>query len=203
MNLLTDDPGRQILQVAYLGNAVVVLVIRAVYQRRTRRETATLRMPAARDAGLLVLAFAAMVVLPLTFLLSRGFAGADYHLPLPLGLAGVPIGVLGTWLFWRAHRDLGLNWSARLRIRSGHALVTDGIYRNVRHPMYAAMLVCGIAQCLLLQNWMAGPWLLVVGLVFLVVRVPAEESMMLGQFGDEYRLYMTRTGRVLPRWRQR
>jgi len=37
--------------------------------------------------------------------------------------------------------------------------------------------------------------------VFLVARVPQEEQMMLEQFGDEYREYMRRTGRFLPKWR--
>ena len=37
-------------------------------------------------------------------------------------------------------------------------------------------------------------------LVILVARVPREEQMMLDQFGDEYREYMKRTGRFLPKW---
>lgn len=32
-----------------------------------------------------------------------------------------------------------------------------------------------------------------------VLRMPREERMMLHRFGEEYRVYMDRTGRVVPR----
>ena len=192
---------REFLELAFLGNALIVLVIRIAYQRRTRRETTTRSTPQTVDTGLRLLAFMAMVPLPLIALLTHGFAGASYHLPRLAGAAGIPVSLAGTWLFWRAHRDLGLNWSARLRIRTDHALVTQGVYRRIRHPMYSAMLVCGVGQFLLLQNWIAGPVLFIVGMIFLVVRVPAEEAMMLREFGDQYRHYMQHTGRILPRLR--
>jgi protein-S-isoprenylcysteine O-methyltransferase Ste14 len=35
-------------------------------------------------------------------------------------------------------------------------LVREGVYRSVRHPMYASERLWGIAQALLLQNWVAG-----------------------------------------------
>jgi len=55
---------------------------------------------------------------------------------------------------------------------------------------------------LLLQNWIAGPALLVTFAGLYLVRVRREEQMMLENFGEEYRLYMNRTGRVIPRlWR--
>jgi protein-S-isoprenylcysteine O-methyltransferase Ste14 len=35
--------------------------------------------------------------------------------------------------------------------------------------------------------------------VMLLVRLPTEEANLLDRFGDEYRDYMDRTGRFLPR----
>jgi protein-S-isoprenylcysteine O-methyltransferase Ste14 len=40
---------------------------------------------------------------------------------------------LAVWLFWRSHADLGRNWSPSLELREGHELVTEGVYRYVRH----------------------------------------------------------------------
>lgn len=90
-----------------------------------------------------------------------------------------------------------------LEIREGHSLVTQGVYRYTRHPMYAAHWLWGLAQPLLLQNWIAGFAMLVPSLPLYLYRVPREEQMLLEQFGEEYREYMDRTGWIVPRfWRQ-
>ena len=65
--------------------------------------------------------------------------------------------------------------------------------------MYASEWLWGIAQALLLQNWVAGWAGLALFTPLYVLRVPREERMMLDQFGEEYRAYMDRTGRVVPR----
>ncbi len=77
-------------------------------------------------------------------------------------------------------------------------LVTGGVYRYIRHPMYASMWLWGIAQALLLWNWIAGWASLVLFLPLYVLRVPREERMMHEYFGDAYRTYMNRTARVIP-----
>lgn len=89
-----------------------------------------------------------------------------------------------------------------LELREEHELITRGVYKHVRHPMYAASLLWGAAQGLILQNWIAGwsPFLSLLVLYFL--RAPREEQMMLDQFGEAYRTYRQRTGGIFPRrWR--
>jgi protein-S-isoprenylcysteine O-methyltransferase Ste14 len=105
---------------------------------------------------------------------------------------------IALWLFGRSHVDLGRNWSAALGIRDGHSLVTHGVYHYVRHPIYAAFWLWGIAQALLLQNWIAGLVNLASFLPMYLLRVPCEEQMMLEHFGEEYLLYMNQFGRVIP-----
>ena len=51
---------------------------------------------------------------------------------------------------------------------------------------------------MLLENWFAGLSALVSFAPLYYLRVPREESMMREFFGDEYREYMTRTGRIFP-----
>ena len=80
------------------------------------------------------------------------------------------------WLFYRVHKELGRNWSDSLEVREQHRLVTDGLYRYVRHPMYTAFFMWALAQALLLPNWIAGPAGLVgFGMLFLF-RVGREEA---------------------------
>lgn len=102
-------------------------------------------------------------------------------------------------LAWWIHRALGKNFSSDLRIRSDHTLVTAGPYRYVRHPMYSTFLLCFTGMLLLTANWfLAGVGWVVLVLV-MILRTPQEERLMIEAFGDQYRDYMARTGRFLPR----
>jgi protein-S-isoprenylcysteine O-methyltransferase Ste14 len=83
-------------------------------------------------------------------------------------------------------------------MRQDHELVTTGIYTHIRHPMYAAHLLWAVAQPLLLHNWLAGPGALVFFVPFLLIRISREELTMLDAFGQEYRAYVNRTGRLIP-----
>ena len=65
--------------------------------------------------------------------------------------------------------------------------------------MYSAFWLWAFAQALLLPNWVAGfSGLVGFGILFFG-RVSREEGIMLETFGDQYREYMVRTYRVLPK----
>ena len=137
--------------------------------------------------------------MPIVYLFTRLLSFADYKIPMFASLFGSLVMVFALWLFWRAHSDLGKNWSVRLELRKGHQLITEGVYCRVRHPMYAAILLFGFGQAMLLHNWFAGWSALVSFALMYVVRTPREERMMSERFGPAYRDYMRRTGRLLPR----
>ncbi len=143
--------------------------------------------------------FTAWQLLPLVFILSPWLDYANYGLPPWAGWIGVAIFAFMLWLMWRAYTDLGRNWSPKIDVIEGHKLVTDGVYRTIRHPIYTGMWLWGLAQPLLIHNWVAGFGLLVAFLPLYFIRMPREEQMMLEHFGEEYRAYMERTGRVVPR----
>jgi protein-S-isoprenylcysteine O-methyltransferase Ste14 len=65
--------------------------------------------------------------------------------------------------------------------------------------MYNSFYLIGIGFLFLSANWMVG--LVYLGSLTLMVAawVGAEEKMMTDHFGDEYRLYMEKTGCLLPR----
>jgi protein-S-isoprenylcysteine O-methyltransferase Ste14 len=68
----------------------------------------------------------------------------------------------------------------------------------VRHPMYSAFFLWGVAQALLLPNWVAGFSGLVGFAILYFLRVGQEERLMLDTFGEAYRAYMSRTARLVP-----
>jgi len=47
-------------------------------------------------------------------------------------------------------------------------------------------------------NWFLIAFL-VVSIVDLALRIPKEEQMMIEEFGDEYKAYIQRTGRLIPK----
>lgn len=50
----------------------------------------------------------------------------------------------------------------------------------------------------LTANWLIGLTSLIV-LIFLAVRTPKEEAMLIERFGQQYRDYMAKTGKFVPR----
>ena len=76
--------------------------------------------------------------------------------------------------------------------------MTQGVYRYVRHPMYAALFLYAIGQALVLPNWVVGPSYFVAFGILFAFRIRAEERMMLETFGDEYAAYMARTKLLVP-----
>ena len=56
-----------------------------------------------------------------------------------------------------------------------------------------------VSLSLLAANWFMALASLSV-LTMLLIRLPKEEEKLIERFGDEYREYMKRTGRLLPRF---
>jgi protein-S-isoprenylcysteine O-methyltransferase Ste14 len=194
---------RNFFQGVYFGLVLVASCIRVVYTRQYRKTTIAMDHRTAVDAVLTVLPALGMFLLPIVYVLTPWLDFADYHLPPWAGWIGVAIFALAIWLLQRSHADLARNWSPRLELLDGHSLVTHGVFRHIRHPMYAAHLLWGIAQVFLLQNWIAGFSMLVTFLPGYLYRARVEEEMMIEQFGDEFCSYMGRTGRLFPRlWQQ-
>jgi protein-S-isoprenylcysteine O-methyltransferase Ste14 len=106
--------------------------------------------------------------------------------------------ITGLWLFYRSHADLGTNWSITLEVREQHRLVTRGVYRRIRHPMYLALALYSVGQALVIPNWVAGPSNSIAFAILCALRIGAEERMMTKEFGDEYAAYSARTTRLIP-----
>src|SRR5438270_7091896 len=185
----------QAWNLVYLVGLVVYIGIRGVFGGRTKRNEKVLSRVDRADRALVALVFVGSIVLPAQYLFTPWLRFADYRLPAFVPWCGAVIMVIALWLFWRAHVDLGLNWSITLEMRKDHQLIVHGVYRRIRHPMYAAIFLFAVAQGLLLQNWLAGWGGVVCFAALYWFRVGREEKMMREFFGEPYRDYMKRTGR--------
>jgi len=125
-----------------------------------------------------------------------------FTIPLPVWLRWVAVGlsVATIPLIVWAYSTLGKQWTApRLLLRKEHTLVMTGPYRYVRHPMYAAGFTFMIALAVATANWLV-VLPMIAGTALLYAQIGREEAMLIDRFGEDYRAYMKRTGRFLPRF---
>lgn len=172
--------------------------IRYPHDRRSRRTPKKLGSARARELALLTISASGMLIVPAIYVLTGWPQFAEYQFRPILAWLGAAVFALSLWLFYRTHKDLGRNWSVTLEIRDRHALVTSGVYKHVRHPMYSAFWLWALAQALLLPNWIAGPAGVIGFGTLFFLRVRREEELMIATFSEEYRRYMARTARIVP-----
>lgn len=173
-------------------------VIRQPFERRAKKMGVAKSFVDWREWALLGCATLGLFLIPATYVVTGFPAALDYSFNPVLAWLGIPVLGAALWLFRRSHADLGKNWSVSLKVREQHALIKSGVYRLVRHPMYSSFFLLGIAQMLLLPNWLAGTSGLIGAGMLFAFRVLREERMMLESFGDEYRSYMAGTKRIIP-----
>jgi protein-S-isoprenylcysteine O-methyltransferase Ste14 len=192
--------------VFFLIQFVLMVVIRGYYQMKSPDRKKSLReltISAFEHEGRLSMIFAGLlgVFMIVALVLYAIFPGLFPWLTLPfpewLRWIGVIIGFISLFLLWWVHSTLGRAFSKALTIQEQHKVITDGPYRRVRHPMYTVFLIYFLtwflitAQLLFIIVWF-------LFLIWIFTRMPKEEEMLIAQFGDEYREYINRTGRLLP-----
>jgi protein-S-isoprenylcysteine O-methyltransferase Ste14 len=183
---------------AFVMMAVGWYLLRYEHARRSRREKVLRSARGPRETALLLVSLTGLGILPLIYVVTALPHFADYPFRPAQAWLGLFFAISALVMFQLTHRALGRNWSISLDVREDHQLITDGIYRKIRHPMYSAFWLWAVAQALLLPNWVAGfAGLIGFGTLFFG-RVAREERMMLETFGDGYREYMARTGRIIP-----
>jgi protein-S-isoprenylcysteine O-methyltransferase Ste14 len=189
----------QTWNLVFLVGFIVYVTIRGVYKQRTKSNQLVLRRVGALEKALMIIVIPGGLFLPLIYLFTTWLSFADYPLPTFAPWCGAPLMIAALSLFWRSHADLGQNWSQTLEVREGHQLITNGVYRSIRHPMFASIFLWCFAQGLMLANWLAGWYALAAFALLYFLRTPREEAMMRDTFGQQYVEYTQRTGRLFPK----
>ncbi|MCL4274283.1 MAG: isoprenylcysteine carboxylmethyltransferase family protein [Anaerolineales bacterium] len=128
-------------------------------------------------------------------------------IPLPVWArwAGLVLGlfavVINAWSHKTLSQKLGADFDPALRLLKVPALVTEGPYAKMRHPIYLAFLLMQISVLFLTSNWLIGFCGLAIIASVIVIRVPEEEKILIEQFGDEYRNYIKHSGSLFPKLR--
>ncbi len=115
----------------------------------------------------------------------------------PMADAGSMVLLAGTvFTFW-ARLTLGTMWSSSPVARIDHALKTTGPYAVTRNPIYTGLLTM-LAGTALIKG--LGIWILyiVVGIIFVEIKIRLEERLLIETFGERYLYYRQNVPQLIP-----
>ena len=109
----------------------------------------------------------------------------------------IALTVAGLMVAIAARRTLAGNWSRAVAFKEDHELITTGLYRSVRHPIYTGVLlmILGTALCVGTPSAGIGFLIMVLAIWF---KLRAEEALLSEHFPREYPAYKDRTKALIP-----
>jgi protein-S-isoprenylcysteine O-methyltransferase Ste14 len=93
---------------------------------------------------------------------------------------------------------LGKAFTANVNVSDTQRLHEDGLFRYMRHPSYAGMVLIFLALGMRMQNWLSLILIMVGPVAALLYRIHVEEAALKQAFGEQYVLYSERTKRLVP-----
>ncbi len=123
-------------------------------------------------------------------------------LPLPARswtfLLGVFLFCIGFFIRLWAIKTLGRLFTFEIGIRKEHQIIDEGPYQWIRHPSYTGYLlvILGMGFCYASLFCIIGTFLPALG--FLILRIHAEEKMLMKYFEPAYVDYSHRTKKLIP-----
>jgi protein-S-isoprenylcysteine O-methyltransferase Ste14 len=136
---------------------------------------------------------------PFVYLINPDWmAWSKLNVPEWVRWLGVALGVVGVFGIYWLFSSIGSGISPTSATRKEHKLVTNGIYKYIRHPLYTFGSSLFIAFGMMADNWFIA-LLGIFAFIAMAVRTPKEEAKLIEKFGNEYREYMKRTGKFIPK----
>lgn len=193
---------------AWFLAALMIVIASWIFYRyfapKTWREWAS----AGRVQAFIIALYAEMYGFPLTVYFLVRFFGIDspnLNANLWSSLLGIgELGMLISMILGYALLFIGIGlfiqgWRELFRARQQNLLVTDGLYRFVRHPQYTGLFLGlfgeGVVHWPTIFSIAIFPVIILA--YFLLAR--SEEKKVIKQFGDEYRAYRARVPMFIPR----
>lgn len=162
-------------------------------EKLSRKADGTPMMMVIRIGGLI------LWLSPLVYLINPVWmAWSKIGLPEWVRWLGVGIGILCVFGIYWLFSSIGSGITPVSATRKEHKLSTSGIYRWVRHPLYTIGSSFIVSFGVMADNWFIA-LMGVLAFIGMAIRTPKEEANLIEKFGDEYRNYMKRTGRFLPK----
>jgi protein-S-isoprenylcysteine O-methyltransferase Ste14 len=174
---------------------VLVRVRMRIQVRKFGREP----VHAGGDAGLRLRERAGVWGLALQFVIAMlvGLGRCDLAASPVQRTIGLVVGFGSALLMFAAQMNMGPSWRIGIDPEARTPLVTQGLYRFSRNPIYVFVLATFAGFALLVPNVVT--WLVVVGSLWgFRAQVLREERWLVETYGDEWRSYASRVGRFVP-----
>ena len=91
-----------------------------------------------------------------------------------------------------------LNWANQVTIYKNQQLIKTGVYKYVRHPLYASLIWMFYGACLVYPNYLALIANTILFVPFMFYRAKQEEKLLMERF-EEYGEYKKTTGMLFPK----
>jgi protein-S-isoprenylcysteine O-methyltransferase Ste14 len=114
-----------------------------------------------------------------------------------LQVVGAALMLCGIGFFAIAQLHLGASWRIGIDAEAKPGLVTDGLYRYSRNPIYVGLLATIAGYACLLPTVLSAI-LLVCTYIGMRAQIAGEEAYLLATYGDAFRDYARRVGRLVP-----
>ena len=113
-------------------------------------------------------------------------------------IAGLTLLVAGLTIMLIGQATLKRSYSGTLVVRRDHKLVTHGIYRFTRHPIYLGAIIGLCIGIPLFALSLYGFPILSALIPIALNRIRMEEAMLTEEYGEAYRSYRERTSKLIP-----
>lgn len=121
-----------------------------------------------------------------------------FFLKVILAISGLIVLAIGCYINIIGRLNLGKNWSNQIKIYQDHSFISSGVYRFVRHPLYASIIWMFFGASLIYSNYLAFFANAFIFIPFMYYRGKQEESMLIKEFED-YKNYQMKVGMFFPK----
>jgi len=118
--------------------------------------------------------------------------------PYGVSVIGILFIILGGIVTVTGRAQLSRFGSGIIHIEDDHALITTGVYKYIRHPIYAGGLLGIVGIYMSFRSLLTLTSVTVIYFLIMRHRISYEEKMLIEEFGDQYTDYMKKTKKMIP-----